>query len=636
MGSTFSTLEIGKRGLAAHQRALQTTGHNISNADNKDYARRRVVLDTADPIYSASLNRANVAGQIGQGSVVSAIERIRDHFLDDRMIETSSLKGFWKTKDQYLNRLEIVYSEPVGTSIRTMMDDFWQSFEELANFPENFAHREVVKEKAIGLQNRVQDTFRKLFQIKSQSNEELISKANLLNVKSENIRTLNERIAKLEALGDNPNDLYDKRDKLIEDLSSMADISTGRNDENEFMVFIEQQILVQGEKANKILLQPNANKEGMTDLYWESTGNEVKFVKGEIQSLFDIRDRVLTRHMSNLDALALNVMDSINEIHQDGFGINATTNQDFFDIKRLSNNASGGFDEDGDGVNELTTIFRITGKQTLEGNNPIGINGVLTFHTPDNNETEIKVGYSEKDTVNEVIKRINDSKTGVVAYLNHDKQLSIKATTSLDEPKRDFMIRHLEDSGEFLVGFSGILSASGIAGSFNYNRANEINKLQANDQDISFTPYYHISSNFKVSENIVNNVANIAAARGKDIGGTGDYNTANGQKDGSNALLIAAALKNNPVMVDYSENFSDFYTAVISELGTARREAKLEFEIQEDVAAELDNLRQSVMGVNLDEEMSNMVQFQHSYNASARMITTFNQMLDIIINRLVS
>lgn len=89
-----------------------------------------------------------------------------------------------------------------------------------------------------------------------------------------------------------------------------------------------------------------------------------------------------------------------------------------------------------------------------------------------------------------------------------------------------------------------------------------------------------------------------------------------------------------PVMFDYSKTTDDFYNSLISRLGTEAREAKQEYTTQNELMVELENMRQSVMGVNLDEEMANMVQFQQSYNASARMISTLNEMLDTIINRL--
>ncbi|MBE8259317.1 flagellar hook-associated protein FlgK, partial [Leptospira borgpetersenii serovar Ballum] len=101
-----------------------------------------------------------------------------------------------------------------------------------------------------------------------------------MNTIAENIRTLNERIGKSEALGDKPNDLYDKRDALLQELSSLVDVTIGRSDEDELMVFIGQQILVQGNKANKIDIIGNPSKDGLLDLYWSATGDPVLLRKG--------------------------------------------------------------------------------------------------------------------------------------------------------------------------------------------------------------------------------------------------------------------------------------------------------------------------------------------------------------------
>ncbi|TGM46269.1 flagellar hook-associated protein FlgK [Leptospira vanthielii] len=635
MGSTFQGIEIGKRGLSVHQQAIQTTGHNISNADNKHYARQRVVMNSMDPIYDPAFNRAEVPGQIGQGVKISEIERVRDNFIDDRIIDSSSLKEYWGKKNDYLYQVETVFNEPTGTTLRSMMDQFWSSWEDLSNYPEETAHRAVVQEKAESLGSRMEDVYRKLSQLRDQSNREIESKVNHLNTVAENIKSLNEKITKSQALGDNPNDLLDRRDELLQELAGMADITIGRSDEDELMVFIGQQILVQGQKVHKIDLVGNPNNDGLLDLKWSQTGDAVLLRQGSIQALYEIRDKILVDKINAVDALAINAMDVINEIHKDGFGLNGKTNLNFFESRALATNTFGEIDTDGDGLNDKTAVFRVTGRTSIDADRPIGISGTMRFlKASPGGETEVLVPYSKDDTLNAVIKRINRSETGVVAYMSHDNQLALKATTNPLDKKENFMIRHLEDSGELLVGLTGILTATGVAGSFDYRKVGEINKFQANAQDITLTPMYHPSSFFKMSEDVRNNPANIAAARGKDVNGSGDYNSPNGQKDGSNALLIAAALREKPVMFDYSKTTDDFYNSLISRLGTEAREAKQEYTTQNELMVELENMRQSVMGVNLDEEMANMVQFQQSYNASARMISTLNEMLDTIINRL--
>ncbi|MEM7181324.1 MAG: flagellar hook-associated protein FlgK [Spirochaetota bacterium] len=634
MGSTFSGIEIGKRGLATHRQAIQTTGHNISNADNKHYSRQRVVSGATDPIYEPALNRAQVAGQIGQGSEITVIERIRDSFIDDKINETTTLKEYWQTKNDYLYRMEGVFGEPGGTTIRTQLDQFWSSWEELANYPEESAHRAVVKEKAIGLSTRIKDAFGKLDSLQKQANRELVSRTEMLNSLAGTVRDLSVRIAKAEAMGDQPNDLYDKRDKAVEEMSALADINVGRSDKDEFMVFVGQQVMVQGSKLEKIRLEGNPQKDGGVDLYWEQTGKQVLLKSGKLQGLMEVRDVLLREKIDQLDSLALNVKDVTNEIHRDGFGMNGKTNVDFFNNRPLANNTFAEIDSDGDGVNDKTAVFRVTGKTSIDAARPLGLSGTITLQKSDEKSSAVYIPYREDDTLKAVMQRINNSEAGVTAYMNHDNQLALKARIATDSPKNNFMIRHLEDSGNLLVGMTGILVSSGRAGSFDYKRVGELNKLQSPLEDVSFTPHFHPASNMEISAEIQNNSKSIAASRGKDIGGTGDYNTPNGFKDGSNALLLATALRDKPVMFETDKTVGDFYNSMISQLGTQAREAKQEAETQQAVLVEYENLRQSVMGVSLDEEMANMVQFQHSYNASAKMIQTYSEMLDTIINRL--
>jgi flagellar hook-associated protein 1 len=634
MGSTFSGIEVGKRGLSTHQQALHTTGHNIANADNKSYSRQRVGMSAAESIYDPSLNRPLVAGQIGQGSIVSHIERIRDQFIDERVIETSTEKNYWAARQEYLHQAEIIFGEPAGNTIRSSLDELWSSFEEMGNYPDESAHRSVVKEKANTLASRLENTYSKLASLKDQANREFEAKSNQLINLSETVRVLNEKINKSESLGDSPNDLYDKRDKAIEELSALVDITVGRSDKDEFMVFIGQQILVQGSKKSDLKLVPDAERDGKLDLYWKESNSRVLMKSGRLQGLLEIRDDIITDKINQVDSLSVNIIDTVNSIHKDGFGLNGKTNINFFDVKSLANNIYGEYDSNGDGLNDMTAIFRVNGKTSLDADRPIGLSGTMTFHKNDGKSTPVYVAYSQDDTVGEVIKRINNSRAGIVASLNHDNQLTLKATISEDHPKQNFIIQHLEDSGQFLVGLSGILAGSGAAGSFDYQRVGEYRKFQANPEDITLTPYYNPSGRIKLSEEVNNNVMSIAASRGKAIGGATDYNSGNGAKDGQNALLIARALRDKPIMVEYDTTVNSFYAGLISHLGTEAAEAIQELEVRTAVLTEYENLRQSTMGVSLDEEMANMVQFQQSYNAAAKMINVQNDMLDTIINRL--
>ena len=630
MHSTFMGLEIGKRGLLSHQQALHVTGHNISNAENKEYSRQRVVITAAEPLYLPALNRSNAPGNIGQGSMVQTVERIRDSFIDDRIVIEKDVMGFWKTKSDFIYQVESVYNEPSDQSVRSRLDELWKAFEELSKYPEERSTREVVKEKAVNLANEVRNVYRQLYDLQLDANRQVFHRVNQINMYARDIRDLNERILKAEALGDNPNDLKDKRDALIEKLSNTVNISVGRSDRDETIVYIAGENLVQGEIIRPLAAVPDPANGGFFKVVWKDTGTDVEVKGGELAGLIEVRDKILRENINDVNAFAINMADLTNEVHRDGFGRNGETNADFFRHITVSDNVDGNHDLNNDGINDVTAVFRVSGANKVDASAAIGVAGTLTFVTSREPESEAQIDYAASDTVYSVIKKINDAKIGIVAYVNHDGELSLKATVAGDTDRKNFMIRHLEDSGQFLTGLTGILKGSGPLGSFDYRRVNDIVKLLPDREHITITPQYNPASYMAVSEAVLYDVDKIAAARGRDLGGTGDYNTTNGIGDGTNALRLAA-LRHKNAMVDKNVTFNDFYISLVSRIGAQGEEAQDRVKNQETMLKNLGNLRESVSGVNLDEEMANMVAFQHGYNAAARVINVMDKMLETIL-----
>ena len=374
----------------------------------------------------------------------------------------------------------------------------------------------------------------------------------------------------------------------------------------------------------------NPENNGMHDVVWKDTETGVSIKGGELAGLIDVRDVIIRQNINDVNAFAINLTDLTNEIHRDGFGRRGETNKNFFKHLNISDNNEGNFDLNNDGVNDVTAIYKVAGNNKVDASAAIGVSGTLTFVRNDKLHSIAEIDYNESDTVNSVIKKINDANLGVVAYINHNGQLALKAVVAKDDDRRNFMIRHLEDSGQFFVGITGVLKQSGPQGSFDYRRVDDIIKFLPTREHITITPKFNPAATMAVSDEVLMDVDVIAAAKGKDVGGTGDYNTTNGIGDGTNALLIAG-LRHKTTMVDTKTTFNEFYTALVSRIGSQGEETKNRIENQSLMLKNLENLRQSVSGINLDEEMAAMVAFQHAYNANARMISTIDKMLDTII-----
>ena len=183
-------------------------------------------------------------------------------------------------------------------------------------------------------------------------------------------------------------------------------------------------------------------------------------------------------------------------------------------------------------------FFKVTGENQLNPNKPIGIAGIMTFHSYHTGQEDVSIHYHETDTLSDIVLKINRSGANIVAYINHRQNLVLKARLDADhtDSKTNFMIRHLEDSGELLVGHAGILYNSGTNGAFNYRRVNEIQKLRSTLDNITFTPDNNPAYFFKLHSAIENNVGLIATATPSFNNRSTEINLSNGLKDGSNAV----------------------------------------------------------------------------------------------------
>ena len=631
MISTFHGIEMGKRSLVAHTQAMNVTGQNLNNLNTEGYSRQKIELQTFSPLYIPGLNRENTPGQIGQGVEVATVRRIRDQLVDNRIISSSKDFGYFDMKNKYLHQMQLVYAEPsvyndpmMYNTLRRGFDEFMNAWSDVANNPEEKSARTVLVEKANILTNSVQHHFQQMTDIRNNVNMEIEEKVKEVNDLAMKIANLNDRILRSEAVGDNPNDLYDKRDLFIDRLSKIADVNVSREDSNELVLYIGSKMLVQGGEYEQLRMIPDSANRGYNDIYW-ADGEMVQFRGGELAGLVDLRDVDLYEEQKKINSFAVNVTDLVNEIHRDGFGLNGTTGNSFFIEYPYTTDASGNFDADRDGADDSTYLFKISGTNKVELTDKIGIRGEMNING-------VNIEYTETDTLQNVINKINEAGAGVNAFVNAQGKLSLKADYFTDGETPDFVLRHVEDSGMFLTGYAGILQQSGADGAFDSSNVGEVAKLRA-DSVWSIAPLTDPAVYMAVDSKIKKDVNYIAAAGGVDTTGDGIKNISNGSGDSSNALRISS-LKENHVMVGMSMTFSQYFENLVADVGSRAREAESGFKVQETMMNNLENLRKSVSAVNLDEEFANLIKFQHGYNATAKFVSEMDKMLETLIAKI--
>ncbi|MBI9099187.1 MAG: flagellar hook-associated protein FlgK [Spirochaetaceae bacterium] len=621
MASTFSGIEIGKRSLQAHTTALTTVGHNLSNASTEGYSRQRVNMSPTDPLYRPEMNREERPGQIGQGVGVVSIERIRDNLLQNRVLAQGDEAGYWNTRDEYIMMVEQVYNEPSDLSVRGLMDKFWEGWQELSIHPEDDASRQAVLQRGQGLIDGINNRYGRLKEIRTMINDDIRVSVGQVNGMLNDISELNIQIEKSEALGDNPNDLLDKRDLLVEKLSGYMNITVDNRDPDEFQIHTSGMHLIQGKQVHYLDTVPNRDNESYLDIVWESGGAYADLKNGKLSSLLELRDTDLRGEIQKLDMMTINFTDMVNEIHSSAWGKNGETGVDLFQEYQFINNINGNYDRNGDGEFDSSYVFRMTGTNQLDPKQQTGLAGILTLSGPAGN---MDIEYFPADTVEDIVKRINNSSSEVVARLDRNNNLILKASPAAAIENPDFVIRHVEDSGQFLVGYAGILGNSGADGAYTWNQPDAVNVL--NGADYAIAPLSHPAGWIEINSEVKKDPSMLAS-------GFGINGRPAESGDGSAALAIAQ-LRNQPVMVGKLTSFDDYFADTVAEIGLKGEVAGRSNEAQQLVMKDLKDLQSSVSGVNLDEEMADMIKFQHGYAAAARFVSEIDKMLDTIINRM--
>lgn len=224
--STFMGLETSKRGLFTQQSALYTTGHNISNANTLGYSRQRVNMEATAGFPGTGLSAGTMPGFLGTGVQAGSIQRIRDGFVDQQYRQESNKLGYWDSQTKAISQMEDVLNEPSAYGLQKSLSEFWQSLQDLAVNPENGGARAVVVQRGQTVADSFNHMHKSLTEIQTNLGKEIDISAGQVNSILKQISELNDQIQKVEPNGYLPNDLYDARDALVDELSGYFPIET--------------------------------------------------------------------------------------------------------------------------------------------------------------------------------------------------------------------------------------------------------------------------------------------------------------------------------------------------------------------------------------------------------------------------
>jgi flagellar hook-associated protein 1 FlgK len=325
----FSVLNTAKLGLLSQQLAIEVTGQNIANVQTEGYSRQEVNFEATNP-------RNFSLGQIGTGVRVAGIERSHDEFLFSQILGEGDTLGRYQVRKDVFDQLELLLSENNGQSLNGSLSSFFSGLQDVASNPTGLPERSSLLAEAQNLSSVFNNLGESLFQIQQNLDSAISVEVAKINSLVEEVAALNKSIHANEPTTFSANDLRDKRDQKVKELSEMIDLNFVDEQDGQISLTLDDGTpLVLQSTAFSLDTSINGNNKsfldvGIVDAAGNSTDVTSSLTGGTIKGYLEMRDVEVEALKDKLDRLAAGFIQEFNEIHQQGFGIDGSTGNNFF------------------------------------------------------------------------------------------------------------------------------------------------------------------------------------------------------------------------------------------------------------------------------------------------------------------
>ncbi len=667
-----SLISIGLSGLSASQTALATTGNNIANVDTAGYSRQSVVQKSASAEFIG-------VGYVGNGTTVADVRRIYSEYLNTQLRTSTGLDAEAQTYLTQINQTDALLADST-TGISSVLSSFFEALQTAAENPTDASARALLLTNASGLAERFSSVYSQLADQNTYINSQLSSMAEQVNQLASSIANYNQAIVQASASGATPNDLLDARDQALVDLSELIGVTVVMEGNNANVFIGSGQPLVMGNTASTLTAEPSTTDPTRLNLMLTSGYSSVDVTSvvsgGSISGLVRYREEVLDPTLNELGRLALVIADQVNSQLGQGIDLNGDFGTSLF--------------------SDINSALAASQRSLAQAGNSAG-SGNLSVYIEDSSKlstSDYEVTFSSATGYS--VRRLSDGadlgsydlsddpapvidgfslamEAGTVAA--GDKFTIIPTRTAAgsigvvmtDASKLAFAapLVATSSSGNYGTGsISSVALASGSALDIYDAAANA--DTQASIQNAmpvklvfdaasgSAQGYtlYDVQGNALGTGSIVpgqSNTVTVSIAANPpsvpsafefelSISGSpaaGDSFTvafnADSDSDNRNALAL---LDLQTASTIGKHSITSTYSQLIETVGAKASQAALDASATSTILSQATANRESVSGVNLDEEAANLIKFQQYYTAAAQVIKAAQQMFDTIINTL--
>lgn len=667
-----SLISIGLSGLSASQTALATTGNNIANVDTAGYSRQSVVQKSASAEFIG-------VGYVGNGTTVADVRRIYSEYLNTQLRTSTGLDAEAQTYLTQINQTDALLADST-TGISSVLSSFFEALQTAAENPTDASARALLLTNASGLAERFSSVYSQLADQNTYINSQLSSMAEQVNQLASSIANYNQAIVQASASGATPNDLLDARDQALVDLSELIGVTVVMEGNNANVFIGSGQPLVMGNTASTLTAEPSTTDPTRLNLMLTSGYSSIDVTSvvsgGSISGLVRYREEVLDPTLNELGRLALVIADQVNSQLGQGIDLNGDFGTSLF--------------------SDINSALAASQRSLAQAGNSAG-SGNLSVYIEDSSKlstSDYEVTFSSATGYS--VRRLSDGadlgsydlsddpapvidgfslamEAGTVAA--GDKFTIIPTRTAAgsigvvmtDASKLAFAapLVATSSSGNYGTGsISSVALASGSALDIYDAAANA--DTQASIQNAmpvklvfdaasgSAQGYtlYDVQGNALGTGSIVpgqsNTVTVSIAANPPSVPSAFEFELAiSGSPAAGDSFTVAfnadsdSDNRNALALLDLQtastigkHSITSTYSQLIETVGAKASQAALDASATSTILSQATANRESVSGVNLDEEAANLIKFQQYYTAAAQVIKAAQQMFDTIINTL--
>ncbi|MDQ2085105.1 flagellar hook-associated protein FlgK [Herbivorax sp. ANBcel31] len=677
MSVGFGAFQTARSGMYVNERGLFVTGHNISNVNTPGFSRQQSMIATGPNV------NLDCQKQIGLGADIQETRQIRHSFLDNIYRQESTSLGYWETRSKTYSDVEAILAEPMGSGLQDVMNQFWDSWQELSKEPDSLTARAMVRQRGESLVYHINHMGSQLGKLQEDLNSELRVRIDEVNDITRQIADLNVEILKVEATEDNANDYRDKRNLLMDRLSELLNVEVREMQDGQLDITCGGFFLVHRDKNTNIKAVENPEGGQFYVPVLEDSGVELPAGSGIIKGLMESRGEVIGEKgsiengtpntmsditfavdVSNagddyLDSVKESIKEYVEGTEKIGLDANyrlvlyggATEEEINFgndieglldEVDNIEEDAGGGTEFEGvvnilenaddfrENSNKYALVFtgeggtgsNITDAQAQDYADRLNSIGLNTSVVKD----ETSFGADVVDAWETVSGETNGEFHNIEVEDFLDAMTKVYRSMNKDINDK---ISVVPDSLDIVSDLNKKLNAliNILVREINYiHKSGKTLSNPPEDGDDFFTTinseYPLEMENIKLNENL-SDLNNIVASTEGD--------------SGDNSICIEiSSLRQRAFIQDYKGILTtdDYYQSIVLGVGNGGSEAERISENQMKLVGSVDAQRQSIMGVSMDEEMTRMMKYQFGYTASARTMNVLDEMIETVVSRM--